>query len=69
MLGKLKFGKTMEFICEITSNIIFSDKYRQNPTLDKKSKVESVQFTLASNLGFQIRDEQLNSKDLNKIDV
>lgn len=28
-----------------------------------------MQITLASNLGFQIRNDQLDSKDLNKIEI
>lgn len=35
--------------------------------MDRSSPVDSIQITLASNLGFQIRDDQLNMKDLNKI--
>lgn len=37
--------------------------------MDRCSTVQSVQITLASNLGFQIRDDQLNTKDLNKIEI
>ena len=38
-LGWLKFGKTMEFITEITSNVIYFDKYRSSPTLNKNGSV------------------------------
>lgn len=66
-LGLLKFGKTLQFITDITSDIIHIDKFRRQPKLDRNSPVESFQITLASNLGFQIRSDQLDSKDLNKI--
>lgn len=68
-LGKLKFGKNLQFITDITSEIIAIDKYRKQPKLDRNSLVDSVQITLASNLGFQIRSDQLNTKDLNKIEI
>lgn len=35
--------------------------------MNKQSPIEGLQITLASNLGFQIRNDQLDTKDLNKI--
>lgn len=57
----------MQFITDITSEVIAIDKYRKQARLDRDNPVDSVQITLASNLGFQIRNDQLNTKDLNKI--
>jgi hypothetical protein len=68
-LGMLKFGRTLDFITDITSDIIYIDKYRREPRMDRNSPIESFQITLASNLGFQIRNDQLDAKDLNKMEV
>lgn len=57
----------MDFITDITSEVICISKFRRNPCLANDGPVDSVQITLASNLGFQIREQQLDAKDLNKI--
>ena len=68
-LGQLKFGKTMEFITDIPSEIISIDKSHGQPELGSHDPVDSLQLTLASNMGFRIRNDQLDNKDLNKIDI
>jgi hypothetical protein len=50
-------------VTEISSEVIYFDKHVTDRMVD------SVQLTLASNLGFQIRDGHLDLKDLNKIDL
>ena len=70
MLGRLDFGKNMEFITDIASQMISLDKgYSGEAKLNNQEPVSSLQLTLASNMGFRIRDDQLDTKDLNKIDV
>lgn len=63
-LGELTFGKTMEFIAEVDSNVSFVDK----STLPNGS-TRALQLTLDSNVGLQIVADDLRKKDLNKIDV
>jgi hypothetical protein len=63
-LGELTFGKTMEFILEIDSNISFFDKF-----INPQGKISALQVTLESNVGLQIVAGDLRKKDLNKIDI
>ena len=51
---------------DLITDFILFDKFRKKNE-GNYSTVESVQVTLASNLGFRIRNDELDSKDLNKI--
>ena len=54
----------MEFILEVDSPITFVDKAGA-----LQGDNRSFQFTLESNVGYQIKGSDLAAKDLNKIDI
>ena len=59
-LGELKFGKTMEYIMELSNNIVVQDKSYQkvlklNGNSQIKNPITEAQLTLSSNMGLQIK--------------